>query len=181
LLSLFPFLANSQSGGTISVSGPPTPQPAGTTFTVPVQVSGVTNVYAAQFDLQFDPAVLTAVLVSEGTFLRSGATTVFVPGIIDNAVGRISFVADTRIGPVSGASGSGTLATITFVSKAATGTPLTLSNVILLNSALGDISVTIQSGAVGSTPVIPTLSTFGLLLTVTLLGAIAVRLLHRET
>src|SRR5262245_49893384 len=102
-LSLFVVAGAARAAGTISVLGPPTPQPVGTTFTVTVQVSGITNLYAAQFDLQFNPAVLTAVSVAEGVFLPSGATTLFIPGTIDNVTGKISFIADTRIGPVPGA------------------------------------------------------------------------------
>jgi len=36
---------------------------------------GVSKLYAAQFDLQFNPTVLSAVSVTEGNFLRSGGVT----------------------------------------------------------------------------------------------------------
>src|SRR5690242_13188053 len=87
---------------TISVTVPSTPQPVGATFTVSVQVSGATSLYAYQFDLEFNPSAVSAVSVSQGSFLQSGGSTVFIPGNINNTTGRITFTASTLIGPVSG-------------------------------------------------------------------------------
>jgi len=135
------------------------------------------DLYAAQFDLQFNPSTLTAVSVTQGRFLGTGGSTVFVPGAIDNTTGRITFTAITLVGPVTGVTGNGTLATITFTAKTTAATSiLTLSNVVLLTSALADFAATVQNAFVG--PPIPTLSDGGLLLSSLLLCALGLRMMR---
>jgi hypothetical protein len=93
----------------------------GQTFSLDVFISGAVDLYGYQFDIGFDPTILSAVSVTEGPFLASAGTTSFFPGFIDNAGGTISFIADSLTGAIAGASGDGTLATISF-SALATGT-----------------------------------------------------------
>jgi hypothetical protein len=111
---------------------------AGVTFTADINISGVVDLYAFQFDVSFTPGVLTATAVSDGMFLNSGG---FFPGFTDNALGTITFIADSLVGPVPGVSGSGTLATIHFLAAGAGTSPITLSNLILLDSTLADIDI----------------------------------------
>ncbi len=61
----------------------------GASFYLDVNVADVTDLYAFQFDLGFDPTILSAVAVAEGPFLSSGGSTFFLPGIIDNAAGTM--------------------------------------------------------------------------------------------
>ena len=120
-------------------------------FTVPVNISSVTDLYAFQFDLSFDPAVLQLVGVSEGWFLPPGfpGSTIFFPGIIDNTAGTVTFVTDTRVGSVPGRNGSGLLADLHFQAVHNSGaSPLDLSGVILQDSHLADIPFTISNGSV---------------------------------
>ena len=65
----------------------------GETFTVDIVVDPDTDIAGAQFSLSFDPSVVTANDVTEGNLLsQGGASTYFIPGIIDNGAGTITGV-----------------------------------------------------------------------------------------
>ena len=146
----------------------------GSAVSVAVQITGATNLYAYQFDFAFDPTKLTVNSISEGTFLNSGRTTIFLPGTVDNVGGHVSFVADTLVGPVVGASGAGKLAAINFTAIGAGTSAVSLSNVVLLDSALNTLPVSTSNGTVtvtGTAGSVPTISSLGLaVLAVALLG-----------
>ena len=56
------------------------------TFTFDVRAENVSDLAGWQFDIAFEPAILEAVDVSEGNFLKSGGeSTFFQGGRIDNA------------------------------------------------------------------------------------------------
>jgi hypothetical protein len=110
---------------------------AGSVVQVEVTASGATDLYAYQFSLNFDPAVLHATTVNEGAFLASAGPTFFDAGTTDNVGGSVSFVFDTLLSAVPGASGSGILAVIDFsVQQWHTLTTLGLSDVLALDSNL---------------------------------------------
>jgi hypothetical protein len=110
---------------------------AGSVVQVEVTASGATDLYAYQFSLNFDPAVLHATTVNEGAFLASAGPTFFDAGTTDNVSGSVSFVFDTLLSAVPGASGSGILAVIDFsVQQWHTLTTLGLSDVLALDSNL---------------------------------------------
>lgn len=140
-------------GGTaISAIGSTPSAVIGQTIIVSIQIRAVADLYAFQFDLS------SAVSVNEGPFLQGGGITYFVPGTIDNVGGSITANADTLIGPISGVTGNGSVATITFTAKASGTSPLSLANVILLSSSLSDITATAQNGSVSivtTSPSIP--------------------------
>jgi general secretion pathway protein D len=119
-------------------------QPAFTTvgrfFDVFVDISGVSDLYAFQFDISFDPAILSANGVNESDFLPGGGATFFIPGEINNTAGTINFTADSLLGPVPGVSGNGTLAVISFQALALGTSLIDFSNVILSDSNLVDIA-----------------------------------------
>jgi len=125
-----------------------TPVPAsiqvtsGQHFSIDAVVSNIQDLYAFQFDWSFDPTVVQSVSVSEGAFLRSTGPTVFINGLIDNNVGKISGTAGTLIGATAGATGSGVLASGVFVAVSDGVAVVNLSNLILLNSNLDPISQT---------------------------------------
>jgi general secretion pathway protein D len=119
----------------------------GQSFSLDVNVSSITDLYAFQFDLSFPGGLLSAVSISEGPLLPSAGTSFFVPGIIDPE-GTISFTADTLLGPIPGVSGSEILATVQFDAIAPGTGPITLSNVTLLDSALAEIPATIINSSV---------------------------------
>jgi hypothetical protein len=120
----------------------------GQAFALDVDATAVAELYAFQFDVDFNPGVLAATSVSEGPFLPTGGSTIFVPGNIDNVGGTILTIADTLVGPIPGVNGSGTLAVIDFTALSGGTDLIALSNATFLNSALSDISVTVKSGTV---------------------------------
>jgi len=170
------------AAGSISIAGPATNPVVGNSFTVNVQVTGITDLYAFQFDLSFDPAILSAVSITEGPFLPGGGTTFFIPGTIDNIGGHITFTADTLVGAIPGVTGSGTLATATFSVNTVGTSAVSPGNVILLDSSLGGITATIQNGSISTvapTVSIPTLSEWSLAVFVGLLISLALLSLRR--
>jgi hypothetical protein len=117
-------------------------------LTAAIEISGVTDLYAFQFDLSFSPQVLAATTITEGGFLPAGGSTFFVPGAINNTTGTISSTADTLLGTVGGVSGSGVLANVTFHSIGQGASPVGLLNVQLLDSALSPIVFTTMDGQI---------------------------------
>lgn len=124
----------------------------GSFFDVFVDISSVTDLYAFQFDISFNPAILSGTSVTEGAFLPAGGATFFIPGSIDNIGGSISFTADILLSAVSGVSGSGTLADLQFQALTMGTSPVNLSNIILLDSNLSDIPFNTSNGSVSSVP-----------------------------
>ena len=62
----------------------------GDTFTLDLSVANIHDLAGWQFDVAFDPAVLEAVEVKEGDFLKTGGgATFFQRGTIDNRSGKI--------------------------------------------------------------------------------------------
>ncbi len=118
----------------------------GDTVTLDIDISNVSDLYAFQFDLGFDPSVLSATAITEGAFLPGGGSTLFIPGTIDNVVGTIAFTADTLISLLPGVTGSGTLATVQFNASALGTSAITLSNVFLLDSNLNPIDSNVSGG-----------------------------------
>ena len=97
------------------------------TFTIDISTKDVYDLAGWQFDIAFDPAILEVVDVSEGNFLKTGSTTLFHGGTIDNAKGEIKGLSAIRLS-TSGVSGTGTLLQVTFKAKSAGETELTLQN-----------------------------------------------------
>lgn len=124
----------------------------GDIVTVGVNISDVTDLYAWQFDIGFDPTILSALSVTEGPFLATGGTTVFLAGTIDNVGGTITFNGDSLVGPIPGVTGSGELAEIQFQTLALGVSPVSLSNVFLLNSQPGLIDTTTADGSIEVAP-----------------------------
>ena len=100
----------------------------GDTFTVNFKAEDVIDLAGWQFDISFDPTALEAVEVNEGDFLKTdGGTTFFQDGTIDNTTGKIAGLNATRFNE-DGATGTGTLLSVTFLAKAQGETQLTLNN-----------------------------------------------------
>ena len=105
-----------------------TPIRVGETFILDIRAENVFNLAGWQFNLAFDPAILEAVGVSEGDFLKSdGGTTFFQSGRIDNAAGKITGLIAGRISD-GGASGSGSLLQVEFKAESEGETKLALED-----------------------------------------------------
>ena len=100
---------------------------SGGSFTLSFSAEKVTDLAGWQTDITFDPAVLEAVEVSEGDFLKSGGErTFFLRGIIDNTAGKITSISAARLS--GGVNGTGTLLSVTFTAKADGETRVAFSN-----------------------------------------------------
>lgn len=95
----------------------------GETVTVDIKVSNVTHLYGWQVGLTFNPEVLNCTGYYEGEFLKRGLDpedpnvgTFWINRTPpwDNTKGIVYFHGCTRLGQITGASGSGQLAYITF-------------------------------------------------------------------
>ena len=149
-LTLF---ASSGEAGAITIAVTPSSlATSASTFSVSVAVDGVSDLYAYQFDVGFDPTLLAAVSESEGGFLPSGGATVFLPGMIDNVGGTIAFTAGTLLSAVAGVSGSGMLAVLNFHALAAGTSTINVFNAQLLDSNLNGLSFTTSSSEVTTSP-----------------------------
>ena len=96
------------------------------TFTLDISAETVIDMAGWQFDITFDSAVLEAINVSEGNFLKTdGGTTFFHSGSIDNAAGRIVGLNAARLS-AQGVTGTGTLLQVRFKAKSAGETKLAL-------------------------------------------------------
>ena len=105
-----------------------TPIHIGDTFTLDIRADNVTDLAGWQFDIAFDSAILEAINVNEGNFLKiDGGTTFFQGGSIDNAAGKITGFSAARLS-AQGVNGTGTLLQVRFKAKSAGETELALRN-----------------------------------------------------
>jgi general secretion pathway protein D len=88
-------------------------QKDGAPYTLPVSISNVSQLSAVTLTITYDPKVLKATAVSQGTFMSQGnVTPIFVPKI-DEATGRVD-VAISRGATNPGANGTNVLIGIAF-------------------------------------------------------------------
>ena len=119
----------------------------GGSFAAKVNIENVTNLTGFRLDIDFDPGILKAVKVDEGTFLSSAGQPPFcINPKIDNTTGVITYIACSKRGP-GGANGSGTLATITFNAIGTGRSHIEFLNVKLLPDSQ-EIPVTVVDGSV---------------------------------
>lgn len=119
------------------------PTDLGQNFVVNINVSNVVDLYGWQTGITFNPVVLDCTGFFEGEFLkRSNETTLFVSHYKDmnNTLGIVYFRGNCLLGPVSGVDGSGQLAYATFKSIATGVSDFHLTDVVLLNSNLEEIT-----------------------------------------
>lgn len=173
LACVFLLSCASATAGSISIEPAAAFTLVGSPVSLAVNVSGLTDLFAFQFDVGFNPAVLAATSVTEGPLFAAGVS--FSPGVIDNTTGSITFIADSLSGGGPGISADGSLVRLFFQAIGVGSSGVDLSNVILLDSALHDITATAMGGTVtigGST--VPEPATFALVLAGMVAVAVAV-------
>ena len=135
------------AAGDVVISISPSTQvvTSGETFTVNIAVEPNNAIAGLQFDMTFDPSLVTVNEVQEGNLLtQNGATSYFYPGNIDNIAGTITGAFGVITTPGQTVSTSGTFATINLTAGTQGGTcPITLSNVVA-----GDIDANALSTSV---------------------------------
>ena len=97
----------------IAVTAPQEFRVAGGPYTVPLSVSNASRISTVTLTVTYNPAVLRARTVQEGTFMRQGGVTAMFTPRIDAATGRVD-IAVTRSGDASGASGAGLIGALLF-------------------------------------------------------------------
>jgi general secretion pathway protein D len=106
---------------------PPTITAAkGNTFVVNLLISGAQNVYSVPVQMNYDPAKLQLLNVSNGGFLSQDGQAVALVHREDETTGTLQITA-TRPPGAGGVSGQGAVVTITFQAKASGQTPLTIT------------------------------------------------------
>jgi len=149
-----PFLVACPSAGSVCVQPPASTLFAGGNVTVGVVADTVTNLGSYQFDLTFDPGVISPVSIADSAFLGStGRSVVCAAPVIGTGTMRL---ACSALGPAppAGASGSGVLAYATFRGVAPGVTTLNFANVSLTTPAGAPIAVPFAGGSmsVGTPP-----------------------------
>jgi parallel beta-helix repeat protein len=91
--------------------------PINGSFNIDVTVFNVGNLHGWQFELHYDPTLLSAIDVVEGPFLSDIAETVFLRRIYNSEGYMLIAATFFPPYPVEGAQGIGTLATVTFKVK----------------------------------------------------------------
>jgi len=149
LVMCFLFVATG-AAQSIAVIGPTQSPTVGSTFTVNITATGSTDLYAFQFDLVYNPAILSVVSVTAGKLPPGGGSTVFLPGSINNNSGAVTLNTGTLIGSIPGAVGSGTLVAVQFSAVGPGASAVSVQNLILLNSTLSNMAnaASIQNASV---------------------------------
>jgi general secretion pathway protein D len=98
----------------------------GNTFVVNLLISGAQNVYSVPVQMNYDPAKLQLVNVSNGGFLSQDGQAVALVHREDETTGTLQITA-TRPPGSGGVSGQGAVVTMTFQAKASGQTPLTIT------------------------------------------------------
>jgi general secretion pathway protein D len=129
------------TGAPSFVFDPPTITAAkGNTFVVNLLISGAQNVYSVPVQMNYDPAKLQLVNVSNGGFLSQDGQAVALVHREDETTGTLQITA-TRPPGAGGVSGQGAVVTITFQAKASGQTPLTITRGGARDPALQSITV----------------------------------------
>ena len=151
----------------------------GSVFTLDIAIFGVTDLFGWQMDLGFGPAgLVSASPATEGSFFGGGTT--FDGGTVDNILGTITTMFSALSG-ITGVSGDGILASISFAALNAGTATFSLSTVMLIDSNLDAIpfshpddafsaSVTIAPQNGGTVPEPSSLALLGLALACVLLS-----------
>ena len=141
-----PGIVNIQAVGGAPAGGPPPPQatpaqllvnaPAGefqmggAPYSVPISLSNASQVGTVTITVTYDPAILKAEAVVQGSFMQQGGVTPTFTPKIDAAAGRVDIVI-TRGADQPGANGTNTLAGIVFKGVASGSSKITVVGVAM--------------------------------------------------
>lgn len=150
---------------------PVTPLAPGSTRVLQGVLDTASDVYAGEFTLSFDPAVIEVIQASP----RLGDIT--IDGVIDNTAGNVTGIAFSFTGPGPGAAGANlVLFDFTVRGLAAGSTTVLLAPFALLDSSLQSIAAGATAGSVTVATPIPEPAAWPVLL-----GAVALIFRRRGT
>ena len=119
----------------------------GDSFLCRARVENITDVAGFSFDVVFDPAVLEAVEVKEGSFLSNSVGTYWSEPDINNTAGVIAGIVSAGMGSGS-IGGDGTLAIITFKAIGSGETYIRLQDVKMSSPDAEPIPITVLSASI---------------------------------
>ena len=119
---------------------PPQSIAPGATFQVPVVIAGAKDIASVPLQIQYDPAKLALVNITNGDFLEQGGQAVALVHR-DDGPGTIVLNASRPPG-AGGVSGAGVVCMLTFEAKAAGQSELTILHPSALNSAQQPVAAT---------------------------------------
>jgi hypothetical protein len=150
LAVLLPGIAYAAGNAVVSIAAPAGALAPGEQFTINVNVVPNNAIAGMQFNLSYNPAIVTVNSIAEGNLLnQGGASTYFNAGQINNVAGTISGVFGAIISPGHTVTTTGTFAVITLTAGSTGGSsPLTLSNVVVGDIDGHSVPVTVNSGTI---------------------------------
>jgi hypothetical protein len=107
-------------------------------YTVPISITGASQVSSVSLTLTFNPAALRVRSVQEGSFMRAGGVAATFTQQVDAAGGRVD-IAIVRPGDATGVAGTGLLGAVLF--DAVGGGP---ANLTITGSAAGPRGTPVQ-------------------------------------
>jgi len=144
--SIVPLPVKADGPTLVQVSPSETTVSALQTFSLNITCNPSQPIKAFEMKVSFDPSLLQANSVTEGTIF-SGYSTFFNDGTIDNSAGTIINIYNLIIGPEN-VSNSGTLVTISFTAKTFSGTSTIDLYDVGVTDELGYVSITVSDAAV---------------------------------
>lgn len=111
------------------------------------------NVHGFSFDMAFEPSILQAIDIAEGTFLKhDGAATIWNAPVINNEDGLVTGITCRRTGEDGAVDGAGSLVVVTFKPVTTGGSTVSLQNLRLSAPDDTEIAVEAQTGWVDVFP-----------------------------
>lgn len=135
------FVVAQADAATVSIVPPSQIVAHGDEVTVAVEIAGADDLVAYQFTLDFNDEILSFEAVEDAGFLGD------VFDVSDPMAGSLTFGA-TKLDPMTGESGTGTLAVVTFKAVGYGESPLTLAAVSLEDSSAEEQEAVTEDGAV---------------------------------
>jgi hypothetical protein len=145
-ITIVPFAVKADGPTLVQVSPSNTTVSALQTFSLNISCIPSQPIKSFELKISFDPSLLQANSVTEGTIF-SGHTTFFNDGTIDNIAGTIINIYNLIIGPEN-VSNPGTLVTISFTAKTFSGTSTIDLYDVGVTDDLGYVSITVSDAAV---------------------------------
>jgi len=148
LVVVVPGLAAAAGNALVGVSTPAGVLEPGEQFIISITVEPNNAIAGMQFDISYDPAIVTVDSITEGNlFNQSGESTYFEQGAIDNVAGTVTGVFGAIIGPGETVTDAGIFAVITMTAGNTGGSStLTLSNVIIGDVQGNSVAVNLTAG-----------------------------------
>ena len=147
---MFPAATQAAANAVVSVTVPEGSLQPGEQFSIGISVDPNNDIAGMQFNLGFDPDLVTVNSITEGNFLnQNGDTTYFSSGQINNVAGTVSGVFGAILNPGQAVASSGAFATITITAGDTAGTCLfSLSNVVIGDVDSQSVPVTLVNESI---------------------------------